>query len=72
MKAMYKWKYETPEGFSNMLMNSDGEYLTGLWFEGSRDVSKHIMNCEEKRLQFRVILGLKYILYNFEEWRIYG
>ena len=22
---MYKWKYETPEGFSNMLMNSDGE-----------------------------------------------
>lgn len=30
MKAMYKWKYETPEGFSNMLMNSDGEYLTGL------------------------------------------
>ena len=47
---MYKWKYETPEGFSNMLMNSDGEYLTGLWFEGSRDVSKHIMNCEEKRL----------------------
>ena len=31
---MYKWKYEMPEGFSNMLMNSDGEYLTGLWFEG--------------------------------------
>lgn len=50
MKAMYKWKYETPEGFSNMLMNSDGEYLTGLWFEGSRDVSKHIIDCEEKKL----------------------
>ncbi len=47
---MYKWKYETPEGFSNMLMNSDGEYLTGLWFEGSRDVSKHIIDCEEKKL----------------------
>ena len=33
-----------------MLMNSDGEYLTGLWFEGSRDVSKHIIDCEEKKL----------------------
>ena len=50
MKAMYKWKYETPEGFSNMLMNSDGEYLTGLWFDGSRDSSKHTTDCEEKEL----------------------
>ena len=48
---MYKWKYETPEGFSNMLMNSDGEYLTGLWFEDSRDSSKHIIDCEEKNLE---------------------
>lgn len=31
-------------------MNSDGEYLTGLWFEGSRDSSKHKINCEEKEL----------------------
>lgn len=46
----YKHIYQTPEGFSNMIMNSDGEYLTGLWFEGSRDTSKHDINCEEKDL----------------------
>ena len=47
---MYKWKYNTPEGFTNIYMNSDGEYLTGLWFEGSRDSSKHTLECEEKEL----------------------
>ena len=30
---MYKYKYKTPDSFSNMIMNSDGENLTGLWFE---------------------------------------
>lgn len=33
-----------------MIMNSDGEYLTGLWFEGSRDSSKHDTNGEVKDL----------------------
>ena len=47
---VYKWIYETPENFDNMLMNSDGEYLTGLWFVDSRDASKHITDCEEKEL----------------------
>ena len=47
----YKYMYQTPENFSNMIMNSDGEYLTGLWFEGSRDSSKHIINCEEKEIE---------------------
>lgn len=47
---IYKYTYQTPEQFSNMIMNSDGEYLTGLWFEGSRDSSKHKINCEEKEL----------------------
>lgn len=36
----YLWNYRTPEGFSDMLMSSDGERLTGLWFQGSRDVLK--------------------------------
>ena len=40
--------YQTPENFSNMIMNSDGEYLTGLWFEDSRDSFKSIIDCEEK------------------------
>ena len=47
----YKYIYKTPEKLSNMIMNSDGEYLTGLCFEGSRDSSKHVINCEEKDLE---------------------
>ena len=47
---IYKWLYKTPDNFDDMLMNSDGENLTGLWFEGSRDTSKHITECEEKEL----------------------
>lgn len=31
---LYKWKYETPVGFSTIYMNSDGEYLTGLGLKG--------------------------------------
>lgn len=47
---VYKWIYKTPNNFDDMLMNSDGEYLTGLWFIGSKDDSKHIVDCEEKKL----------------------
>ena len=47
---IYKYKYQTPDSFSDMLMNSDGKYLTGLWFENSKDMSKHEINCEEKNL----------------------
>lgn len=47
---IYQSVYKTPEGFSNMMMNSDGKYLTGLWFEGSKDSSKHNIDCEEKEL----------------------
>lgn len=37
----YLWTYQTPEGFSDMGMTSDGQSLTGLWFLGSRDERKH-------------------------------
>ena len=47
---IYKYTYKTPKKFSNMIMNSDGEFLTGLWFEDSRDTSKHELNREEKEL----------------------
>ncbi len=47
----YKYIYKTPNEFSNMIMNSNGENLTGLWFEDSRDSSKHIIDCEEKDLE---------------------
>ena len=46
----FKCKYKTPAGFGNMWMNSDGEVLTGLWFDGSRDQSKHALDCEERKL----------------------
>ena len=29
--------YKTPNGFDDLVMSSDGEVLTGLWFEGTRD-----------------------------------
>jgi len=48
---IYKYTYKTPNGFSDMVMNSDGEYLTGLWFENSRDSAKHFTDCEEKELK---------------------
>ena len=46
----YIYTYKTPLQFSDLRMNSDGEYLTGLWFEGSKDSSKHETDCEEKEL----------------------
>lgn len=46
----YKYYYETPDNFDDILMSSDGEYLTGLWFAGSSDSSKHNTNLEEKNL----------------------
>lgn len=44
----YKCYYKTPDGFSDIWMNSDGDFLTGLWFEGSRDAAKHCIDCAEK------------------------
>ena len=35
--------YETPVGFDDMMMSSDGEVLTGLWFEHSQDSARHSM-----------------------------
>ena len=46
----YKYFYKTPEGFSDIILNSNGEYLTGLWFADSRDSKKHTTNYEEKDL----------------------
>lgn len=33
-----------------MIMTSDGDALTGLWFEGSRDAAKRAADCREKEL----------------------
>ena len=34
---MKAFRYQTPEGFDDLLMYTDGELLTGLLFEGSRN-----------------------------------
>ena len=47
---MNKWFYKTPDGFSDILLRSDGTYLTGLYFVGSRDACRYTENCEEKKL----------------------
>lgn len=46
----YLKKYKTPDNFSDMFMESDGEYLTGLWFVGSKDSLKHSYEHIEKNL----------------------
>ena len=46
---MEVYRYQTPEGFDNMLMCTDGEVLTGLWFEELHDVDKHSLDVVETR-----------------------
>ena len=45
---IYNWKYKTPKEYSNIIMNSDGESLIGLFFEDSKDSSKHEVNCVKR------------------------
>ncbi|MBR1626174.1 MAG: methylated-DNA--[Bacteroidales bacterium] len=35
----FEWEYCTPEGFDNLVMFSDGHYLTGVYFEYSKGLS---------------------------------
>ena len=44
------WKYKTPEGFDDLVMCADGDALTGLWFDGSRDALRRRLedDCEER------------------------
>lgn len=39
-------RYKTPRGFDDLIMASDGEVLTGLWFEGSRNAPE--ARCETR------------------------
>lgn len=42
--------YKTPEEFDDIYLTSDGKYLTGLWFENSKDALKHKKDEIEKEL----------------------
>ena len=44
----YIWKYKTPDRFDDLVMCGDGEVLTGLWFEGSRDDWRNTHGCERR------------------------
>ena len=46
----YKWFYKTPEEFDDIYLTSDGKYLTGLWFENSKDALKHKKRWNRKRI----------------------
>ena len=51
---MYRYTYHTPDGFDDMMMSSDGNVLTGLWFQNSPDQKKHNeLYTEEKLPIFR-------------------
>ena len=56
---MYIKKYNSPAGV--IYMRSDGKYLTGLWFEGSRDLAKHTIDCEENTLMTKNALCIEVI-----------
>lgn len=47
----YIWTYKTKNGFTDIKMSSDGEFLTGLWFLNSYDSNKkHDGEYIEKKL----------------------
>lgn len=47
----YKYLYKTPSNFSNIILTSDGTYLTGLWFEKSKSSIIHEEGNKEKDLE---------------------
>lgn len=47
---VYRYYYQTPSGFSNMLMYSDGEVLTGLYFANTKDTTDASLFSIEKTL----------------------
>ena len=46
----HKLRYKSPEGFSDIILIAENDFLTGLFFEGSHDDVKHCGEFEEKPL----------------------
>ena len=44
---MDTFRYPTPEGFDDLLMCTNGEALTGLWFEDSHNENQHLSGLVE-------------------------
>lgn len=58
---MYKYFYNTPNSFSNIVMTSDGEFFAGLWFENSIDEFKHCGNLWLNNYQYLMKLFVGWI-----------
>ncbi|AEA01185.1 MULTISPECIES: methylated-DNA--[protein]-cysteine S-methyltransferase [Aerococcus] len=48
---MFTWTYTTPKDFNDIILISDGESLTGLYFARSRDAHKHQLEYAKKTSQ---------------------
>lgn len=48
---MYIDYYKTSDKFDDIILSSDGNVLTGLWFKNSSDENKHINNYQQKNLE---------------------
>lgn len=46
----FKNFYKTPNGFDDIILISDGDFLTGLYFENSKDAKKHNIELIEQDL----------------------
>lgn len=50
---IYTSIYKTPDGFDDIVMSSNGEYLSGLWFYGTRDCKYMMSNVEDELPVFK-------------------
>ena len=48
---MYKLIYKTPIEFDDIVLCSDGDFLTGLYFDKSKDLDKNDVSAEEKYIK---------------------
>ncbi len=54
----YRWIYISPKEFSKIILESDGEYLTKLVFDNSKDINKLSKDAKKKNIsKFLLILA---------------
>lgn len=45
---LFTWTYSTPKDFDDIILTSNGQALTGLYFAGAKDTSEHALKTAEK------------------------
>lgn len=53
----YRWIYTPPKEFSKIILESDGEYLTKLVFDNSKDINKLSKDAKKNISKFLLILA---------------